>query len=178
MSGWLRLACSYTGAKRRHGPHQPAQKSTSTIPPLVTVCSNVSLVNATVAMSVSLSSGVPGSGQGQEQLLQLRDGPAPVLAATGLLRTGALLEPVPDDHESGAVDRMGHRDELGEHLHTVAAGLQHRHDTAELALGPVQPPHHVAMHVRVDLHDAPPSPQLPQIIPPGVSNPAGSKDPS
>src|SRR5262245_3011806 len=119
MSGFWPLACSYTGANRRHGPHQLAQKSTSAIPPPVTVCSKVSLVNATVAMSAS-SCRALDSGQGQEQLLQL--GEARRLAL--IRRLDAVPQPTNEDRESGAVDRMGHRDELGEHLHAVAAGVE------------------------------------------------------
>src|SRR5215212_10243316 len=56
MSPCFWLACSYTGAKRRHGPHHSAQKSTSTIPPSATVCANVSLAKDTIAMSYLLGS--------------------------------------------------------------------------------------------------------------------------
>jgi hypothetical protein len=43
------------GAKRTHGPHQAAQKSTSTMPSLLTVGSNVVFVNACVAMPAAPS---------------------------------------------------------------------------------------------------------------------------
>src|SRR6266487_529351 len=154
MSGCFRLACSYTGAKRRHGPHQPAQKSTSTIPSPVTVCSKVSLVSATVVIACLRLVKVPGSGQGQEQLLQARDSRR--LVCPGRLGSVAVPQPVGKDHETGAVEGVGHRDELGEHVHAVAARFEHRDHAAELALGPVQPSHDIAQHVLVDLHDAPP----------------------
>jgi hypothetical protein len=50
MSGCCLLAAWKTGANIRHGPHQEAHQSTSVIPGLVTVSSNVSLVSATVDM--------------------------------------------------------------------------------------------------------------------------------
>ena len=50
MSGCCSLAAAKTGANIRHGPHQEAHQSTSVIPGLVTVSSNVSLVSAMVLM--------------------------------------------------------------------------------------------------------------------------------
>jgi len=50
MSGCCLLACSNVGANRLHGPHQPAQKSTRTIPSRVMAGSKVFLVSATVDM--------------------------------------------------------------------------------------------------------------------------------
>ncbi len=44
------LAKTKMGASMRHGPHQAAQKSTSTIPSPVTALSNVSVVSLCIAM--------------------------------------------------------------------------------------------------------------------------------
>src|ERR1035437_160125 len=54
MSGWLTLALSKTGAKARHGPHQAAQKSTSTMSLLRTVCSKDAAVSAWVVIWLPL----------------------------------------------------------------------------------------------------------------------------
>ena len=53
MSGYFSDARSNTGANVRHGPHQDAQKSTSTIPSLVAISPKFSAVSATVAMCAS-----------------------------------------------------------------------------------------------------------------------------
>ena len=50
MSSCLSDAVSKTGAKARQGPHQPAQKSTRTMPPSEIVCSKLSSVIVVVAM--------------------------------------------------------------------------------------------------------------------------------
>ena len=50
ISGCCVLAAWKTGANIRHGPHQEAHQSTSVIPGLVTVSSNVPLVSAVVVM--------------------------------------------------------------------------------------------------------------------------------
>ncbi len=50
MSGCACEAASNTGANCRHGPHQDAQKSTSTMSLSSTAVSKVPAVNATVAM--------------------------------------------------------------------------------------------------------------------------------
>ena len=50
MSGWAVDAFSKMGANMPHGPHQAAQKSTSTIPSPVTALSNVSVVSLCIAM--------------------------------------------------------------------------------------------------------------------------------
>src|SRR2546421_6460913 len=49
MSACVSDACSNTGANLRQGPHQPAQKSTSTISCPLTVSQNVSPVSSCVA---------------------------------------------------------------------------------------------------------------------------------
>ena len=51
-------AFSYTGANCLHGPHQSAQKSTSTIGFSVMVCSKDSVVTSTVGMGNSLHWGL------------------------------------------------------------------------------------------------------------------------
>src|SRR2546429_1663444 len=51
MSGCASDACSNTGANLLHGPHQPAQKSTSTISCPLTVSQKVSPVSSFVATS-------------------------------------------------------------------------------------------------------------------------------
>jgi hypothetical protein len=51
ISPWRWAARSNTGANHWHGPHQAAQKSTSTRPLLVT-WSKLSLVSSTVAMTI------------------------------------------------------------------------------------------------------------------------------
>src|SRR6266576_5963372 len=51
MSGCASDACSNTGANLLHGPHQPAQKSTSTISCPLTVSQKVSPVSSCVATS-------------------------------------------------------------------------------------------------------------------------------
>src|SRR4051812_30766955 len=53
MSGCLSDASSNTGANCRHGPHQEAQKSTSTVPSPATTSLKLSVVSSTVAMSCS-----------------------------------------------------------------------------------------------------------------------------
>jgi len=53
MSGWVALACSKIGLKVRHGPHQDAQKSTSTISLSSTVCSKDEPVRARVVTVVT-----------------------------------------------------------------------------------------------------------------------------
>src|SRR5689334_14992694 len=54
MSGCLSDAASKMGPKLRHGPHHVAQKSTSTMVPCVTTCSNVSAVSVCVAITSPL----------------------------------------------------------------------------------------------------------------------------
>jgi hypothetical protein len=53
-SGWPAEALSKIGPKLRQGPHQEAQKSISTIPVSVTICSKFSAVSSTVAMASPL----------------------------------------------------------------------------------------------------------------------------
>ena len=52
-SGCVVLAASYVGANWRHGPHQDAQKSTSTMSLSRTVFSNASVVMSMVLMDPS-----------------------------------------------------------------------------------------------------------------------------
>src|ERR1700674_5853687 len=51
-SGYFSAAASKIGAKLRHGPHQGAQKSTSTILSPVTVWSKLALVSSIVVIMV------------------------------------------------------------------------------------------------------------------------------
>ena len=57
ISGCCVLAAWKTGANIRQGPHQEAHQSTSVIPGLVTVSSNVSLVSA-MGLMLFLTSGL------------------------------------------------------------------------------------------------------------------------
>ena len=59
MSGCLLAGGRKTGANIRHGPHQDAHQSTSVIPGLVTVSSNVSSVSATVLIFAPSVRAVP-----------------------------------------------------------------------------------------------------------------------
>jgi hypothetical protein len=79
------------------------------------------------------------------------------LVLTGPVRGDTPPQPTGDDHEAGAVECTGHRDELGEYLHAVAAGLEHRDHATQLALGPMQPLDHVAQRVPAGLREAAPS---------------------
>src|SRR6266508_3476893 len=91
-----------------------------------------------------------GSGEVQEQLLHPLQVHRLVLA---VLRCGdALLQPTRDNLEAGPVERPGHGGKLGDHVGAVAAGLQHRDDATDLALGPAESLDHITGRVLVDPH--------------------------
>src|SRR3954451_17726192 len=134
-SGCASLAASKTGAKRLHGPHQSAQKSTSTMSLAVTVSSKVPAVSAVLLMEGATTSRREDSrsAEGAEQIAasllaaaaDLGADPAVLvhvgvplaLVAARLARGGARLEDhagdvrvvtgVPRQHPSGRLAHVG-----------------------------------------------------------------------
>ncbi|BAC16866.1 hypothetical protein [Corynebacterium efficiens YS-314] len=70
--------------------------------------------------------------EGEEELLHL-------LLVHRLIRVGqALLKAGGDDGETGAVQRLAHGGELGDHILALSTLLQHAHHGGQLSLGALE----------------------------------------
>ena len=125
MSGWASEAFSKMGPNMRQGPHQEAQKSTSTVPLPAMVASKLSRVSSMVGMADGLPLGRSSDWRGLYNIVTVTDYSRRGLPAGGERAEEYRRATVTPDSEGSAMGAMKIDTGISpDHREKIAAGLE------------------------------------------------------